>query len=565
MSTKLESPIVKQPPSVWHAVPADEIAASFDTDLALGLSSKQATQRLAKFGANELRQTAESSWVAVLARQFWDALTLILVVATALSVAVGDLIDAATIGAIIILNGLLGFVQEWKAEKALAALHRMLRPQCTVIRDGSEQVIARRLLVPGDLVQLETGDNVPADLRIVRMRHLRIDESALTGESVSVEKRAEPVDLDAPLATRHSMAWMGTIVTAGRALGVVVATGGQSQFGRISSLTEAIKDEITPLQRKMGVLGRQLGAAAITIATFVGFSGWWLGKPLADMFLTGISLAVAIVPEGLPAVVTMTMALGVRSMVRKRALLRRLQAAESLGAATVICTDKTGTLTQNQMTVTQIWLPAGEVEVTGVGYDPAGHFEHHQARIDYQERSDLLRLLHTGMQCNHAKVAKSNQGWEEVGEPTEGALLVAGYKAWLEPTSENDTVTEFDFDSNRKRMTVVKRERGELVAHAKGAPEVIVQRCSHIQIDDELRELTDDDRRHVDKVVRQMASQGLRTLALARRQLPSTATLVADEVESKLTLLGVVGMLDPPRPEVPVQSASPARPASRSS
>ena len=551
MTQATESPGLAGTAATWHALDPAEVAAVLDTDAELGLTPAVAAVRLQEVGPNRLAETDGLTWPVVLARQFRDVLTLILIIAAIMSVVVGEVIDAGTILAIVVLNGILGFVQEWKAERALAALREMLSPHCTVIRAGSEQILETSQLVPGDLVQLETGSRVPADLRVVRTAHLRVDESALTGESLSVEKSTAAVPAAAELAARSSMAWMGTIVTAGRALGLVVATGSQTQFGRISALTESVTAEPTPLQRKMAVLGRQLGAAAVVISVVVALSGWWLGKPWAEMFLTGVSLAVAVVPEGLPAVVTLTMALGVRAMVRRRALLRRLQAAESLGAATVVCTDKTGTLTQNQMTVNTIWLPTGQVDVTGVGYDPAGHFEQAGQRIDYRQRPDLLRLLRTGLHCNHARLRQTATGWEQIGEPTEGALVVAGYKAWLDLPSEQDTLVEFEFDSTRKRMTVVKGEAGERVAHMKGAPEVILQRCTHIQTGDDVKPLDEAARCQVQDALHDLAADGLRTLALARRTLPPDTPLNADAVEQRLTLLGLTGMLDPPRPEVP--------------
>ncbi len=452
----------------WHAVSVTETSRCLGADCSVGLSPAEANRRLERYGPNTLEVGVESTWWTILGRQFRDLLTLILLVAALMSIAVGEPIDAAAILAIVILNGLLGFVQEWKAENALVALRQMLSPRCTVVRSGEEQIVESRELVAGDLVQLDTGAHIPADLRLVQVQELRVDESALTGESDSVLKMDDAVDADAPVANRTSMAWMGTAVTAGRALGLVVATGARTQFGRISEATSSIRSEPTQLQKKMAVLGRQLAVAAIAIAAIVALLGYWRGRPWTEMLFTGVSLAVAVVPEGLPAVVTLTMAFGIRAMIRRRALLRRMQAAESLGAATIVCTDKTGTLTQNQMTVRRIWLPSGELEVTGTGYDPAGHFEQQGQRCDYRRHHDLLRLLQTGLQCNHAKLRRTETDqWERIGEPTECALVVAGYKAWLDVSDEQDTVVEFGFDSRRKRMTVVKRVADHLVAHIK--------------------------------------------------------------------------------------------------
>ncbi len=543
------SPTAGTPP--WHALPAEEILRQLHTDPDQGLGEAEAQRRLETYGENILQSVRRIPWYTVLLRQFTDVLIFILLIAAAIAFAIGETGDTVTILAIVLLNGVLGFVQEWKAEKALAALQRMLAPRCRIVRDGQAREIDARRLVPGDMVLLEIGDRVPADLRLLESRNLKIDESALTGESIPVAKREEPVAREAPLAERHSLAWMGTAVTNGLGRGVVVATGMQTEFGRIAHLTQSVGSETTPLQRKLAVLGKQLGIYSVAISVLVALAGWLLGKPLMEMFLTGVSLAVAVVPEGLPAVVTITLALGVRAMVRRRALLRRLQAAETLGSATVICTDKTGTLTQNEMTARRIWLPAGEVEITGVGYDPAGHFEVDGEKIDYRRRFDLLTLLESGLLCNHARLEKDTSGWHQIGEPTEAALVVAAYKAWLSPPIEAHIVSEFSFNSERKRMTVVEQTETGRLAHVKGAPEVILQRSTRILDGAGERPLTDADRRAITDAYTGMAGRGLRTLAVARRPLPGDTPLTPDAVEEGLTFLGVVGIIDPPRPEVP--------------
>lgn len=536
----------------WHSLDAEAAITRLHTDSRYGLSAREAALRLQQHGLNTLETGRKVPWYAVvLARQFVDVLIFILLAAAAISVAVGEIADAVTIMVIVVLNGVLGFVQEWKAERAIEALQRMLAPQCKVVRDGQEQTIDAKDLVPGDIVLLEIGDRIPGDLRLVQALDLKADESSLTGESESVNKDIAPVDIDTPLAERTSVGWMGTAVTNGRARGVVTATGMATEFGRIARLTQTVEREVTPLQRKLAVLGKQLGVFSVAISVVVAVSGWLLGKPLLEMFMTGISLAVAVVPEGLPAVVTITLALGVRAMVRRRALLRRLQAAETLGSATVICTDKTGTLTQNEMTVTHIWLPTGEVAVTGVGYDPRGHFEENGHKVDYRQRPDLLALLETGLRCNHARIAKDDRGWHQIGEPTEAALVVAAHKAELHPEEPSHTASEFSFNSRRKRMTVIEHLRDGLVAHAKGAPEVILERCSRIRDGMQEREMTEADRQAADAAYQALAEQGLRTLALTRRNLPEGTALDEEHIERDLTLLGIVGIIDPPRPEVP--------------
>lgn len=357
--------MTKTPP--WYALAGHEALARLNTDIAVGLTSADAHSRMEQDGSNALETLLKVPWYVVLARQFANVLIVILLAASAVALAMNETADAVAILMIVLLNGVLGFAQEWKAERAIEALQRMLIPHCKVVRDGLEQAIATKELVPGDVVLLETGDHVPADMRLIETLNLKVDESLLTGESESVSKDIVPVNLDTPLAERVSMAWMGTAITNGRARGVVVTTGMDTEFGRIAQLTQLVGRETTPLQRKLTVLARQLGVLSIAVAALIVLAGWLLGKPLLEMFMVGVSLAVAVVPEGLPAVVTITLALGTRAMVRRNALLRRLQAAETLGAATVICTDKTGTLTQNEMTVQQVWLPSGVISVTGVG------------------------------------------------------------------------------------------------------------------------------------------------------------------------------------------------------
>jgi P-type Ca2+ transporter type 2C len=535
----------------WHALAPAEAVARLDTDAAAGLSAAAAARRLLRVGANELVATGVVAWPALFARQFADVLVGILAVAALISLSLGDVADAATIGAILVLNGALGFTQEWRAERVLAALRRMLTPHATVRRDGEAREIVARDLVPGDVVVLAAGAHVPADLRLVAVEGLRVDESSLTGESASVEKGTAPVDPEAPLAERPSMAWMGTAVTDGHGAGVVVATGMATELGRIARLTQSVAHPPTPLQRTLGRLGRQLGALALAIAALVFAVGLGTGKGALLMFMTGVSLAVALVPEGLPAVVTITLALGVRSLVRRRALLRRLHAAETLGAATVICTDKTGTLTQNEMTVQRIRLAATCVDVTGVGYAPVGDFLVERRPIAAGGHADLRAALETGVVCNHARLVREGDAWRPGGEPTEAALLTAARKAGVERPADLHVVRELPFSATRKRMTVVAARGAAHVAHAKGAPEVILARCTRILDAGEERALTAADRARALDAFRELGACGLRTLALARRPLPAGVVLDDDAVERDLTLLAVVGIIDPPRVEVP--------------
>jgi len=537
--------------AAWHALDVKSLTEKLATDPLKGLDEEEARRRLGSYGPNALQVSAKTPAYLVFARQFASVLIIILLVAAAFSLAVGEVADTITILVIVALNGLLGFIQEWKAERAMEALQKMLSPRCRVIRDEKECEIEASLVVPGDVTLLEVGYRVPADLRLIKSVNLKVDESSLTGESQSASKDIEPVASNSPLAERASMAWMGTVVTNGRGMGVVVATGMATEFGRIANLTASVGEERTPLQLKLAVLGTQLGIFSIAISVLVAISGFILGKPLVEMFLTGVSLAVAVVPEGLPAVVTITLALGVRAMVRRKALLRRLQGAETLGAATVICSDKTGTLTQNEMTLQRVWLPAGEVRVTGLGYDPAGHFEAKGAKIDPGERSDLMALLETGLICAHARLNRDDTGWHALGEPTETALVVGAYKAWLSLESSGQRVSEFSFNSRRKRMTVIERRGEAMTAFVKGAPEVILSRCAKILDGAEEREMSAEDKKSAASAYEAMAEEGLRTIALARRAIAANLPLEDKAVEKDLTLLGIVGIMDPPRKEVP--------------
>ena len=545
---KTEKPAEEE--AAWYAQKVSTVLKFFGTDPKKGLSRTEAAQRLTHYGPNRIRSVRKEKWQWILFRQFTDVLIIILLIAAAISFAIGEIGDAVTIMIIVVLNGILGFIQEFKAEKAIEALQKMLSLRCRVLREGEKVEIDSAELVPGDIVFLEIGDKIPADLRLIEAVNLKADESALTGESVASLKSAKAVPKKSTLGEQASMAWMGTNVVNGYAKGVVVATGMHTEFGKIAQMTSEVGDTQTPLQKKLAILGKKLGVFSVSIAAFVAIIGYLLGKDMMEMFLTGISLAVAVVPEGLPAVVTITLALGVKAMVRQKALLRRLQAAEALGSANVICTDKTGTLTQNQMTVQKIWLFNGTVEVTGSGYDPEGHFEINRKKIDYRERKDLLELLRTGLVCTHAGLSREKDEWKITGEPTEASLIVAAYKAWLSPDTGDRITTEFSFNSQRKRMSVIVREKEKSIAYVKGAPEVLLERSNYYFDGTKIEPLEKEQRKAFEEAYRELATNGLRTLALAKRVLPKGIKLDADEVENDLVLLGVVGIIDPPRPEV---------------
>ena len=503
-----------------------------------GLSTAEVAEGRAVHGWNELPAGHRTPIALVFVRQFTGTLVLILIAAAIIALALGEAIDALAVGLVVVLNGILGFVQEWRAETALEALRSMLTPTALVVRDGAEQTIPARELVPGDLVIVAAGDSVPADLDLVSAVELRIDESVVTGESVPVAKMVGDEGGAGVLL-------MGTGVSSGRADGVVTAIGAATSFGKIAELTDTVGPKVTNLQRQLARLARQLGLASVLIGAAIVGLGTSVGRPIFDMFMTGLSLAVAIVPEGLPAVVTITLALGASAMVRKKALARRLQAVETLGAASVICTDKTGTLTENKMTATRIWTLGASYDITGTGYDPAGHIAREGQRARAADDPGLAAILETCLVCNHAKLRRRGDRWEMVGAPTEAALITLAYKGWAPPRSIEEASAERPFSSERKRMSVVAPGGERLCLYTKGAPEAVLAAASHIQTADGPRPLTPDLRAEVSTAQEDLAAQGLRTIALATR-----ATEGDDLEEDGLTYLGHVGMIDPPRPEV---------------
>jgi Ca2+-transporting ATPase len=506
-----------------------------------GLTTSEAARRLAQHGPNKLGEVRRVSPLVILLRQFTGLLVLILIAAAAIALALGETIDAIAIGLVVLLNGVLGFVQEWRAETAIDALRSMLATHARVIRDGVEVEIDTTGIVPGDVVLLSAGDKVPADMALTDAVELRVEESALTGESLPVTKT--PDDPEARL-------FMGTAVVSGHAEGEVTATGQATRFGEIATLTTEVGAKTTHLQRVLERLARQLTLAALALAALVAAAGLYSGLGLHQMFMMALSLAVSIVPEGLPAVVTITLALGASAMVRQQALARRLQAVETLGAASVICTDKTGTLTEDKMTATRIWMAGADYKVTGGGYDPAGHIETTDgARVRAGDDRDLCDLLETALLCNRATLVRDGDTWVTTGSPTEAALVTLAYKGWC-PLPEGDpVVAELPFTSERKRMSVVTEDEDgdDWVLHVKGAPERIVERCTTYREAGEDRIMDAAARARIIDAYGAVAAEGSRVIALARRAQPDAA---APDDEADLTFLGFVGLMDPPRAEV---------------
>lgn len=564
----------------WYQQTALEVLMALDTNKERGLSEKEAERRLLEYGPNELDQEPGPSPWQLFINQFQDFMILVLLVATAISAVLGEYLDALAVLAIVVLNAVLGFIQEYRAERSLEALKELTAPTCTVIRDGQTKRIDARELVPGDIVVLEGGDRVPADIRLIESSVLQTEEAALTGESVPVDKDERFVAKgELALGDRRNMVFMGTTVTKGRGLGVVVATGMQTEIGLIAEMITSSEETDTPLQQRLEELGRWLVAGCLLIVALVFAAGVFRGFPVYRMFLVGVSLAVAAIPEGLPAVVTIALAIGVQRMAKRNAIIRRLPAVETLGCATVICSDKTGTLTQNQMTVTELVLAGREYRVTGTGYSTEGEFVIGDRKVDVSTDPDVQMAAKIGAICNHAEflpvrksglpgtaaaikdrlLGRNAQQYELLGDPTEGALLALAAKAKV-PIDKNarsaGVIGELPFDSERKRMTVVTRERGKTIAWVKGAPEVILPLCSRVQYRGAVRTITRAERNKLLAANENMTRRALRVLALAYKELPVSHGKVGDtgltekELENNLVFVGLAGMIDPPRPEV---------------
>ena len=549
--------------SSWHALSAAEAVTALSSNLGAGLTAEEANRRQARYGFNELPEAPPPSLLKLFLSQFANVIVWVLIGAAGVSGLLEDWLDAAAILTIVVLNGLLGFVQEFRAEQSLAALRRLSVAMARVLRGGTLAVIPARELVPGDIIVLEAGDRVPADARLIYATAFSAQEASLTGESAPVQKDAQAsVAPGAIVAERADMAFMGTVAVSGKARAVVVATGLRTELGRIATMiqqaSEAERTE-TPLQRRLEQFGYTLLWLALGVVAVVFGLGAWRGEPLLSMFLTAVSLAVAAVPEGLPAVVTITLALGVTRMVKRHALIRKLPAVETLGSATVICTDKTGTLTKNEMTVTRLLVGDAFYEVTGEGYTPAGEIlvtDRQSSSLSRQSSlpAGLHGLLTAAVLCNGATLRESQGVWTVIGDPTEGALLVVAAKGGITPEeAKQDTsfVGEIPFDAERKRMTVIRGTKEGPVAYVKGAPDVLLSRCAcRLTLEGKLEPLEDSQRKALLDANAALASQALRVLAVAQRRWDGeTSGFPAEAVERDLVFLGLFAMKDPLRPE----------------
>ncbi|HEX6945222.1 MAG TPA: HAD-IC family P-type ATPase, partial [Casimicrobiaceae bacterium] len=550
-----------------HAREAGEVLSGLCTDRRLGIDEDEARARLARYGPNALPQAPPLPWWRKLAAQFTSPLVLLLFVAAAVSIGVwamedhpGVPVEALTILAIVVLNGLLGYVQEARAERSVAGLQAMSAATAVILRAGVRRAIPAEQVVPGDLVVLEEGMTVPADARIIEAVALRTTEAALTGESVPIEKQPSPVPADTDLAERHSMVHAGTAVAAGHGIAVVTGTGGTTEFGRIAGLLNATTLEVTPLQRELDRLGKLLGMVVIVIAVVVAFTILAMQTSITSAVLVGVllytvSLAVSAVPEGLAAVTTVVLSLGMQRMARRNAIVRRLSAVETLGSATVIASDKTGTLTRNEMTVRALATASGWTEVTGTGYAPQGELlACGEPLREGAQRTEARRLLAAAVLASNAQLREGEGGWSVLGDPTEGALATAARKAGMTPERLDARfvrVGELPFSSERRMMSTAHEDatlEGGLVLFVKGAPDILVSRCSWLRVGDEERPLDPARAQAIAKSVDEMAGRALRTLGVAYRRLPSRDP-VDESHEESLVWLGLVGMIDPPRPE----------------
>lgn len=579
-NTSSEQEVKKDIQVSWHALSNDQVLHSLNTEIQIGLSSQEAQKRQEKYGPNQLKEAPRPSFLQMVLDQLKGFVIIILIVAAVLSAVMGEWVEAIAILAIVVLNAVLGVIQESRAEEALAALKKMAAPEAQVIRDGKRISVPAPQLVPGDVVFLEAGNFIPADIRLVEAVNLKVEEAALTGESLPVQKNANAsLAEDIPLGDRKNTVFMGTVVSYGRGKGVVVSTGMHTQLGLIATMLQSVGIEETPLQKRLEELGKLLGIGALIIAGIVFTMGVIRNhgnmSEILDMFMIAVSLAIAAVPEGLPAIVTISLALGMREMVRRHALIRKLASVETLGSATVICSDKTGTLTQNAMTVTEIWVDGQTVEITGSGYAPEGDFVKDGSVIDLKKFPAVSTALWVSVLNNDAQLEKNEEdptGIRMVGDPTEGALLVAAAKAGAtipDVLSSYPREEEIPFDSVRKRMVTVHAiknpadedlspiygtEKREWYAVAvKGAPDEVLKLCTHYQgMDDTtLHEMTDAGREMILQANLQMTEKALRVLGVAYRTLPVKPDEISSQnLEKDLIFVGLIGMIDPPRSAV---------------
>lgn len=541
----------------WYQRNEDELISELSTDVENGLTSTEVESRLAKYGHNELKEEERKGLLSKVIAQFSDFLILILIAAALISIFVGEVKDAVVILSIVVVNAALGIYQEGKAEKSLEALKKMASPNAKVLRNGKPEIVPSNSLVPGDIVVIETGDIIPADLRLVESSNLKIEEASLTGESVPVEKNSKLVlDSEVSLGDRANMAYMSTIVNYGRGKAVVVGTGHETEIGKIATLIQTFEDELTPLQKKLNQLGKLLGTVTIAVVVLVFVIGLLQGRGALEMFMTAISLAVAAIPEGLAAIVTIVLSIGMNKMVERHAIVKKLLAVETLGSTSVICSDKTGTLTQNEMTVTKVYTDDTVLDITGGGYEPVGNFVLKGESISIDKVKSLNTLLSAAILANDAQIEQTSDGYRVLGDPTEGALVSLAGKAGITRKEINNKfprIEELPFDSDRKMMTTFHSNfiPGKIIGFTKGAPDIIISRCSHVLMNNEVVTFTEDMKKRALTANSSFAKDALRVLAYASKEYDKLPEKITSDVnENNLIFVGLSGMIDPPRPEV---------------
>lgn len=513
-------------------------------------------QRYKKFGPNTLKEEKKTTPFEIFLNQFKSVLIFILIVAAGVSgFILHEYTDMAVILVIVVLNSIIGFIQEYRAEQAVEALKKMVSPQCIVIRNNDLQEISATSLVPGDIIVIEEGDRIPADARLIEAMNLKIDESPLTGESTTVTKKTEKIEEVTPLAQRNNMVYMGTHATFGHGKAVITSTGMNTEFGNIAQMIQSIEDEDSPLKQKTEQLGRKLGAVALVGCIIVFIVDYLNGISFVNSFLSAVSLAVSAIPEGLPTVLVITLSLGAQRMARSNAIIRKLNSVETLGTTTVICSDKTGTITKNEMTVRQVETTNQSVDITGEGFHPEGSFIENGDKVKPKANPELELILKTGLLCNNSNIIEDPDiGPYITGDPTEGAILIAAVKSGLIPAqveNENPRIWEIPFDSRRKMMSTINKADSKVKIYAKGAPEVILSKSTRIYNNGSTGELTEEHREEIKQKVEDMAERALRVLAFAYKNIEEKEEYEQDEVESDLVFLGLMSMMDPPREEVP--------------
>jgi Ca2+-transporting ATPase len=567
------SKVQESPPfGSWYATDSKEVMKSLSTNIN-GLSEEEAKERIKKYGFNELKEKKRRTVLQMFLDEFKDIFILLLIAATIFSIVIGyyetlsnpsagleTYTDSITIGVIVLMCAITGFVQEYRAEKAMEALRKLSAPKARIIRNNKEIMIPAKEVVPGDILVLESGDHIPADARIVEAIELKTNEAILTGESTPVSKEVSTLKDNIPIGERKNMVFSATHIVYGRGKAVIVSTGMKTEFGKIAEMVQTVEEEETPLKKKLDKFAKKIAKIVILVCgiifaleVFDVIIVGWKTEGFIQAFMSSISLAISAVPEGLPAIVTISLALGAREFAKRNAIVRKLSSAESLGAVTVICSDKTGTLTKGEMTVRKIFNSNKIYDVTGVGYEPKGELHLNGEKIGPSE--DVSLLLRIGALCNNARLEEDEEKhiWEIFGDPTEGALIVSASKTGFILTSVEENyprVAEIPFTSERKRMTTVHAINGGKVAYMKGAPEVILERCVHILEDGEEKELTDERRKKILEINEQLASEALRVLGMCYKKLPERIDSFDEEtVEEGLVFVGLEGMIDPPREE----------------